>query len=70
MTTSAALSTHVVPADQGLLDAVDAGLSCVVCREQFRSFLWPHEQMLISCDCPCICHRHAADRDSDGVKAA
>lgn len=66
MTADLALSTHVVDYNEFWADAVRRGLFCVICREKFRGQRWPHDQMLISCDCPCMCHRHAENRDSDG----
>lgn len=65
MTADLALSAHVVDYDEYWADAVRRGFFCVICREQFRGQRWyGGGQMLISCDCPCICHR----RDPDGHK--
>ena len=66
MTAEVALSTHIVDYDEYWAGAVRRGLFCVICRERFRGQRWYDDQMLISCECPCMCHRHAADRDADG----
>lgn len=55
-----AFTTHVVPRDYAILNAVAAGLWCIVCRSAFSAYLWPREEMLVECKCPCVCHRKGA----------
>lgn len=60
-------SGHVVPRQDAIVRGVEAGLCCVVCREEFRVWLWPHDQMLVACGCACMCHQHAPGLDGDGL---
>lgn len=68
MTATLALSTHVVDYSAFWADAINRGLWCTACREKFCGYRWGADGMVISCDCPCVCHRKAPDRDSDGHK--
>ncbi len=53
-TLSGLLTAHVV-ARHPILSDIQNGFYCRICLEPFQVFLWPHDECVVSCDCPCTC---------------
>lgn len=51
---------HVVPLDGELWRAIGAGLYCVICREEYHAWRWGPNQMIVACQCACLCHGEEA----------